>query len=430
MNDKQDPANLPYYTNHSKTKRRSGVSRLFVVLVSAFVLSFLGLRVVWLATSKPIFLLEVDDNVAVDPRLNVYQAIDAARECHEWESTSPDSDVSKVSFALAEGADLIFALTRGPIAGHFEMIRRTNYSYPDRETFVTAEVTTRSPDQATKVCRMGNEDKKERGVLIWRDAGLPLTSINVTIIIPLHLRSHKDVSTDLAMFSHSISSNFDDWWSPTYFRDMRFMLSEAPIDFDGLRARSVAVHTSDGAVRGSFDGNSINVQTSNAPISFSAFMEGLDAGSNITLRTSNATIEAMFGVSHSMVNTTVRAHVHTTHGAVRLLTDPFQSMHPNSTFMLNVSTSDAPVAVYMGPSYEGTYELSTTEARAEVDNDDNVEDPSEMGRQRTVQWTTNEEHDYVRGYSYWSHNGDPSREGMDRGAVKISSTKSDVTLYF
>jgi hypothetical protein len=103
-------------------------------------------------------------------------------------------------------------------------------------------------------------------------------------------------------------------------------------------------------------------------------------------------------------------------------------MYTNSSLTLDVLTSDAPVAVYLGPSYEGTYDLQTTEAHAEVDADQAVVDPSEMGRERTLHETVSELHDRVWGHMYWSYNGDPS-EGVNRGSVSIRSTKSVITMY-
>lgn len=134
------------------------------------------------------------------------------------------------------------------------MDRRTNYSYPGASPYITVEVTTQYQDESdlrTKVCLMGNETRNERGILIWvrrvehfmpsaeeifqGEPGHALTSINVTIIIPLHLRSHKDITTDLPMFSHDITGSFDDWWSPTYFGDLRFKSSNAPILYSKVK---------------------------------------------------------------------------------------------------------------------------------------------------------------------------------------------------
>ncbi|KAF7353664.1 hypothetical protein MVEN_01051300 [Mycena venus] len=166
------------------------------------------------------------------------------------------------------------------------------------------------------------------------------------------------------------------------------------------------------------------------PLVFTPLWKGLGAGSEISLITSNGTIESWLAVTHSLLERRLRARIHTSHAAVRILAgDPTASMYANSSLVLNVSTSEAPVAVYLHPAYEGTYDLQTTEARAEVDRDYSAEDPSEMNRQRTVHWTATEPHDRVWGHMYWSFNGEPSPEGMNRGSISIRSTKSDVTLY-
>ncbi|KAJ7789402.1 hypothetical protein B0H14DRAFT_244307 [Mycena olivaceomarginata] len=430
MSTKEEPVNLGHYANSRETSlpRGTRARRLFCCLVATLILVSFGLRVT--RPEKPAALVTNLIDIAEDPRLEPYQTLDDAQECAEW-PTSSDSNISTVSFGLLNGADLLFVLSRGPVIGHFKMIRRTNYSYPGVEPYINVEVTTQYHDEAvlrrTKVCRMGNEARNERGVLVWAEPGHPSTSVNVTVIIPLHLRSHKDISTDLAAFSHDISGNFDDWWSPTYFRDLRFKSSDAPIQFPGLRGRSAAIQTSNGEVRGYFSGKEIQIQTRNAPIGVFAVMSDLDG--EITLHTSNGTIEGTFAVGDRLVNRTIRAHVHTSHAAIRLDTDPFLETPANSSLILDVSTSEAPVSVYLGPSYEGTYDLQTTQARAEVVPDPSVEDPSEMGRRRTVHRTASDLHEHVWGHTYWSFDGEPSSEGINRGSVSIRSTESDITLY-
>ncbi|KAJ7349110.1 hypothetical protein DFH08DRAFT_742957, partial [Mycena albidolilacea] len=427
MSTKEGPVNLGHYANSRETSlpRGTRARRLFSCLVATLILVSFGLRVT--RPEKPAALVTDLIDIAEDPRLEPYQTLDDAQECAEW-PTSPDSNISTVSFGLLNGADLLFVLSRGPVIGHFEMIRRRNYSYPGAEPYINVEVTTQYHDEAvlrrTKVCRMGNEARNERGVLVWAEPGHPSTSVNVTVIIPPHLRSHKDISTDLATFSHDISASFDrDWWSPTYFKDLRFKSSDAPIQFPGLRGRSAAIQTSNGEVRGYFEATKeIQIQTRNAPIEVFAVMRDLDG--EITLRTSNGTIEGLFVVDDRLVNRTIRAHVHTSHAAIRLVADP----PVNSSLILDVSTSEAPVSVYLGPSYEGTYDLQTTQGRAEVESNSTVEDPSEMGRRRTVHRTASDLHEHVWGHTYWSFDGEPSSEGINRGSVSIRSTESDVAL--
>ncbi|KAJ7221730.1 hypothetical protein GGX14DRAFT_430861 [Mycena pura] len=345
-------------------RRDLACRRLFSLLLATFVLATFGLRV---------FRLEQ----ARTPEFTV-DAIDKAQECAKW-PISTDSNISTVSFDLLKGADLLFTLSRGPVTGQFELIRKTNYSYPGASPYIT--------------CRVGNDTRNERGVLIW---GEPLAG------------------RYLAMFSHYIGGGFDDWWSPTRFRDLRFKSSDASILFDSHFNAPV-------------DAASKYVQTSNSPLRAQAWMNGQGAGSGITLNNSNGTIVGAFGVTTSRNVTTVKASIQTSHAAVRIDADPWQTMTTNWSLILDVSTSEAGVSVYLPPAYEGGYDVQTTEARALVDVDPDVSDPSGMKRQRTVRSTGKGPN--AQGYMYWSSNGDPSEEGRHRGFVSIRSTKSDVAMY-
>ena len=96
-----------------------------------------------------------------------YQSIDKAQECAKW-PISTDSNISTVSFDLLKGADLLFALSKGPVTGPFELIRKTNYSYPGASPVSLAtRFQSRSDLDRTKICRVGNDIRNERGVLIW-----------------------------------------------------------------------------------------------------------------------------------------------------------------------------------------------------------------------------------------------------------------------
>ncbi|KAJ7102830.1 hypothetical protein C8R44DRAFT_808617 [Mycena epipterygia] len=97
----------------------------------------------------------------------------------------------------------------------------------------------------------------------------------------------------------------------------------------------------------------------------------------------------------------------------------------NSSFLFDVSTSLAPIAVLLYPEYEGTYELQTTLAQAQVVVLA-VSDPSGQGRNRTVTKTSTGQH--AQGSIYWSHDGRPT-EGVQRGSVKVTTSKSPVKLY-
>ncbi|KAJ6488512.1 hypothetical protein C8R47DRAFT_1215756 [Mycena vitilis] len=414
MSSKQQPTNLPHYTVDLKapsdgpgpSPNRGFRTRLvFSFLVTTCILFSLALRVTPLRKAT----LHVS-GVADDPRLEAYRRVDDAQECAEW--TTTNRGLSSVSFNLLQGADLLFVLSSGVVTGKFDMDRRTNYSYPGASPYITVEVTTHSlqSQPRPRVCRMGHEGRNERGILIHGEPGQAPMNVNVTVVIPLHLRVHKDITIDLPAFVHDITGSFDDWWTKG--------LEANPPSF------KPAMEQSGDNLRGII----LHVETSNAFIVVDARMSGLGAGSDITLDSSNGTIEGVFGVANGMVKTTLKARVHTSHAAVRILADPFESLYINSSLTLDVTTSEAPISVYLPPSYEGAYNLQTTEGNAEVEEDKNVEDPSGMDRRRTLQNTVSDVN-RVQGYMYWSHNGDPSEEGMDRGSVSIRNTRSDITMY-
>ncbi|KAJ7168300.1 hypothetical protein C8R43DRAFT_145962 [Mycena crocata] len=143
-------------TTRGGTRNARSHRQLFSFLLAILILWLLGLHV---AQFFPTHAVRDSDELACnadDPRLKPYGDVDDAQECAEW-STSTDSNISIISFDLLHGADLLFFLSRGPVSGRFDMIRRTNYSYPGVSKFITVEVTTNEDNlDHIKACRMGN----------------------------------------------------------------------------------------------------------------------------------------------------------------------------------------------------------------------------------------------------------------------------------
>lgn len=106
---------------------------------------------------------------------------------------------------------------------------------------------------------------------------------------------------------------------------------------------------------------------------------------------------------------------------------PRAMMVDNSSFYLDASTSAANATIMLHPDYEGTYDLGTSVADAHVVENTEVRDPSGKGRQRTLQRTSSGHR--AQGYMYWSHNGEPSEEGKNRGSITVRTSKLPVTLH-
>jgi hypothetical protein len=128
---------------------------------------------------------------------------------------------------------------------------------------------------------------------------------NITVALPSGVRDYKDITTDLARFSHSFD-HFFDLWSPTSLEVIRLKVSNAAINFgvslsvsyvilllkssfQSLVGHSAFIQTSNAKAEGFFSGVELGVQTSNAPIEVTALMFGETTGteSRVQLKTSN-----------------------------------------------------------------------------------------------------------------------------------------------
>ncbi|KAJ7102820.1 hypothetical protein C8R44DRAFT_808595 [Mycena epipterygia] len=330
---------------------------------------------------------------------------------------------------LPTAADLVFFLARGPVSGHINVIKTPSYSMGPIEVNVTAEYKNAEDLECTKVCRMG--PAHEHGVLVWAEPRHPHgdprrdVRINITVALPTGVKNYRDVTTDLPLFQHDVGEFFD-IWSPTSFEVIRLKTSNAAINHGALIGLAAFIQTSNAKIQGFFGGFALRVKTSNAPIVSTAMMFGERAGSEsrVNLKTSNGAITANLGLVSDYKDNVLRAVVQTS-GASLTIGTQRRMAAANSSFFLDASTSVGPANVYVYPEYEGTYDLQTSLARAQVEAEV-VSDPFGQGRNRTVTQTGTGQH--AQGSIYWSHDGEPT-EGVQRGSVKVTTSKSPVTLY-
>ncbi|KAK7039345.1 hypothetical protein R3P38DRAFT_2899015 [Favolaschia claudopus] len=368
---------------------------------------------------------------AEDSRLEPYQTPENAHSCADWSENSRDWH----SFELPPDAHLLFLLSRGPgIYGEVNIIKTSQYSRGPIEVNITAEYETHTDLLRTKLCRMGSAT--EHGILLWADPyhphGASMRSsvrFNITVALPTGVRDYKDITTDLAHFSHHVGDFFD-IWSPTSFDVIRLKSSNAEINHGALIGRAGFFETSNSDVRGFFGGFDYEVKTSNAQIQATAFMFGESTGSEarVKLQTSNGEIVAALGLTSDFSDSTLRAVVETSNAAITL-SNPKQGMMPdNVSFFLDASTSNAPAQLHLFPEYEGPYDLQTTQAAARVKEISGaVPDPAGKGRHRTVT-KTGDGSSHAQGKVYWSHDGNPP-EGFERGHIKITTSVSPIELH-
>ncbi|KAJ7102829.1 hypothetical protein C8R44DRAFT_808612 [Mycena epipterygia] len=406
--------------------------RAFYVLA---VCSTLALVAFWEhppSVARPVEELVV--NIAEDPRLEAYQMPESAEYCAEWApvaaTVSGTAQLASASFELPTAADLLFFLSRGPVSGHINIVQTTSYSMDPIEVNVTAEYKNPEDLERTKVCRMGPAN--EHGVLVWAQPRHPHgdprrdVRINVTVTLPSGVRNYKDLTTDLPLFQHAVGEFFD-IWSPTSFEVIRLKTSNAAINHGSLMGRSGFIQTSNAKIQGMFSGLELSVQTSNAPIGCTAMMFAESAGSEsrVNIKTSNGAITANLGLISDYKDNVLRAVVQTSGASLTIGTERLM-LAANSSLLLDASTSVGPANVYLYPEYQGTYDLTTSSwARAQVEAKE-LRDVSGQGRTRTVAKASTGQR--TQGIVYWSRDGKPT-EGVKRGSVKVTTSKSPVKLY-
>jgi len=370
-------------------------------------------------------------DIADDPRLESYQTPENADSCAEW--VTGQEGLASASFELPPAADLLFFLSRGPILGHISIIETPNFSTGPIEVNLTAQYQhSRKALEQTKVCRMGTGN--EHGILVWAEPRHPhcdpTQDVRVNITVSLPVRNYKDLTTDLAQFSHS-AGDFFSIWSPTSFEVIRLKTSNAAINFGSLVGRSALIQTTNAKLEGFFSGHEVSAQTSNAPIDLIAMMLGERAGSEsrVNLKNSNGAITVQLGLVSDFADNVLRTTAHTSGAALTIHAPARTMLAANASFVLDASTSVGPAAAYLYPDYEGAYDLQTTgRAKAQVEGARDQEDPLYRGRKRTV--THAKTGRRAQGDIFWTEDGKRPARGVERaqGSVKISTSVSPVKM--
>ncbi|KAJ6569292.1 hypothetical protein B0H19DRAFT_1256937 [Mycena capillaripes] len=321
----------------------------FYFVVICFTIKFVAFFQHLPFVERPTEELTLTD-IALDPRLEPYETPESASHLAEW--VLGRENLASASFDLPTAADLLFFLSRGPVSGHINIVENPIHSNTPIEVNITAQYHHDEDLERTKVCRTGAAN--EHGLLLWAEPPQPHgdpnhgVRFNVTVSLPNSGSNYKDLSTDLALFSHS-AGDFSSIWSPTWFH---VRSSNAAIDIG-----SAFTQTTNAKVNGFFAGFELVVQTSNAPKDVIALMFGESRGSEsrVNLTPSNGAISAHLGLLSGFADNTLRSVVRITAASLAIKA-PRQSMKaPNASVLLDAATTVGPVTLNLYPEVEGTY---------------------------------------------------------------------------
>jgi len=103
----------------------------------------------------------------------------------------------------------------------------------------------------------------------------------------------------------------------------------------------------------------------------------------------------------------------------------FATAPVGSTLTLNAATSNSPANVALHPTFEGDFDLSTSNwFKALVVEDEDVQDPSGKDRKRNISYNRVDGQHKVVGKVFWGEDGNNKADGV----VKVQTSNSGVVL--
>jgi len=243
--------------------------------------------------------------------------------------------------------------------------------------------------------------------------------------VPVH---HKITSleTDLSNFKHE----FGDLDGKLTFNDLVIRGSNAEIRAKSLDVVSGRLETSNAAITGKFSTNSnLTLRTSNGRIEADFYLTNENEQTPVLLnaRTSNGQILSSLnliskGLLGSNVGGAFDVTTRTSNAHVQL---SFPNAPIDSALNLHSRTSNSKSEIYLHPTYEGAFELTTSNSDSIVRDDDDLQDPKGEARKHYVDIKTFSKKS-SRGFIRWG----PAPGGENRGEVVSSTSNSRNILGF
>ncbi|KAI0712789.1 hypothetical protein C8T65DRAFT_173664 [Cerioporus squamosus] len=312
-----------------------------------------------------------------------------------------------------------FELSQSTDAVSDKVIVEINVSFQDTQTF-----------DRSRICRY-NPERDAWGVGIFTPSTWsPYNDRNMKFRVHVHLpAAHgaaplqlEELGTNLLLFAHHIHDLSDS----AYFERVRLRTSDRPVVADSLTGNRLYIESANGPISGAFNAlSTIRLGTSNAPIKVATGLVSSDTQmpSMLSVETSNGRIEN----DVTLKSNTSDASKGTFHVTTRTENAPlyltFVDAPVDSSLTVNAHTSNSPGHVTLHPTYEGTYDASSTLIfRPEV-RWTGAEDPYGRGARRIVRIDENtRKGPRVSGGVSWTHGGE------SKGKVTVETSNSPLRL--
>ncbi|KAJ7077644.1 hypothetical protein B0H15DRAFT_789487, partial [Mycena belliarum] len=345
---------------------------------------------------------------------------------------------ANASFTLPVSAETLFLLSRHDphqrallAMGHVRFVQ-SEEAGEEVQVAVTAHFAHQKYLDGAKACVL-KQGGEESGVglfgndSVWPDHHEHGNKLRFDITVTLPAPSNKSdgplvinkLATDLQLFTQVFGD-----MRGVAFRHLALKGSLGGIFAESLTAARADVHTSLGAIEGTFNASrSLVLRTSNAPIRVAVNLSNESGDekarpSELWISTSNGAINATLALHSAHNSSAFDIAARTSRGA---LTIAIPTAPPAAAIFLDASTSIGAAAVALPAGYEGNFDAATSLSAVTVNLREGAEDPTGEGRERKVEWKVNSSR-LVRGKVGWS------AEGMERGWVGVRTSLAPVTL--
>ncbi|KAJ7350783.1 hypothetical protein DFH08DRAFT_695449 [Mycena albidolilacea] len=335
---------------------------------------------------------------------------------------------ASTSFKFPVPSKTLLLLSKGGLSdGHLKITSSSETT--DVRVKVTVKYHKQAVRDTAKVCII-ERSHGESGVGIftpqpWRSrSSTDRLSFDVELILPVG--DIYALSTDVSNFSHDV-----DHLSGVHFNDISLKGSNAHIQAKTLLARSATVRSSNDRITGTYAvDDSLDIRTSNGHINVVASINnGTDSEKtkDISLRTSNSPLDYTIDLGPTAGKAgTFRVKTETSNAK---LTGRIVSAPLNSAIMVNAKSSNHETSLLLPITYEGIFELWTSNAGIHVDQLNPKErdpacgaDAECKGRNRSLH-TTNVSKRSAAGSIFWD------KKNANRGKVVVTTSNSLVTLH-
>ncbi|EPQ55234.1 hypothetical protein GLOTRDRAFT_61143 [Gloeophyllum trabeum ATCC 11539] len=220
----------------------------------------------------------------------------------------------------------------------------------------------------------------------------------------------------------NFSERLGDLGNTVLFESLSLRSTNAPISSKSVAAKRADIQSSNGPIQGSFRTDShLSLVTSNARIQAQVelYNNGGADTTDLVLITTNGAVESeisAYSTSGSGSGGSFKTSAKTSNNRITL---SHVEAPVDSVLDLTARTTNGAATVHLHPTFEGTFELSTSNAQPSVEVSRDEDDPKGRGRRRQV-WQTTRRRGTLQGTVYW----DEARK--DTGSVKVTSSNAPI----